>query len=101
MRNLIVASLFVVIGSAGTAGVASSEFSYVSDLAAEGYMLFATCASGNATFGMMKDQDMYLFFIADTSEMQVQRQQVLLSEISGENPTRVVPNIPVLCILTQ
>lgn len=79
----------------------TSDFVYSSDLAVRGFLPFAVSGTGNASYGMMKGTEIYLCFIADTSEAQAERQRVLRAEIAGENTTRTVPNIPVACILTQ
>jgi hypothetical protein len=81
--------------------IGQSDFTFVSDLAAQGFTPFATSASGNASFGMTDGTDLYLCFIADNLEAQAERQQALIAEINGENPDRSVPNIPVVCVLTQ
>ena len=62
---------------------------------------FATSESGNAIYGMRRETDQYLCFIADQGDDQAERQRVLLAELAGEKPQRTVPNIPVVCILTQ
>ena len=81
--------------------VGQSEFVFASDLSQRGFTPFASSASGNAAFGMTDGSDLYLCFIADNLEAQAMRQQVLIAEINGEGPDRTVPNIPVVCILTQ
>jgi hypothetical protein len=45
---------------------------------------------------MTDGTDLYLCFIADNLEAQVERR--LIAEIIGENPDRSVPNIPVVCV---
>jgi hypothetical protein len=55
--------------------VGQSDFTFVSDLAAQGFTPFATSASGNASFGMTDGTDLYLCFIADNLEAQAERQQ--------------------------
>ena len=81
--------------------VGQAEYRFVAELSAEGFTPFATSASGNASFGMTNGTDLYLCFIADNLEAQAERQQALIAEINGEGPDRTVPNIPVVCILTQ
>ena len=94
--------LMMAMGSVASASdVGESEFMYSSDLLDQGFIPFAVSATGGASFGMFKNKDMYLCFIADTGKAQADRQRVLLAEISGESPARTVPNIPVACILTQ
>ncbi|WP_298857324.1 hypothetical protein [uncultured Sulfitobacter sp.] len=101
-------TLVLAIGFCGASAVAASEFEvgesefrFSSDLALEGFTPFATSASGSAIYGMRRDTDQYLCFIADQGDDQAERQRVLLAELAGEKPQRTVPNIPVVCILTQ
>jgi hypothetical protein len=81
--------------------VGESDFRFASDLSSEGFTPFATSGAGNTIFGMQRGTDQHLCFIADQSDDQAQRQRVLLAELAGEEPDRTVPNIPVVCILTQ
>ncbi|WP_299558000.1 hypothetical protein [uncultured Sulfitobacter sp.] len=81
--------------------VGEGAFRFSSDLSAEGFTPFATSGSGSAIYGMRRDTQQYLCFIADQGDDQAERQRVLLAELAGENPDRTVPNIPVVCILTQ
>jgi hypothetical protein len=81
--------------------VGTSEYVFVSDLTERGFTPFATSASGNASFGMTDGTDLYLCFIADNLEAQAVRQQALIAEISGDGTDRTVPNIPVVCVMTQ
>ncbi len=102
MKRLAAALAFALVPSVAMAiEVGESDFVFVSDLANQGFVPFAASASGNATFGMTNGTDLYLCFIADNLEAQAERQQALIAEINGENPDRSVPNIPVVCILTQ
>ncbi|MGY6535960.1 MAG: hypothetical protein ACXIVG_11485 [Pararhodobacter sp.] len=106
-RRLLGAALALVLAPVGLGASAQSPeigenpFRYLSDLAAEGFTPFPVSNAGNASFGMMQDADLYLCFIADNLSAQGRRQSTLLAEINGNNPDPVVPNIPVLCILTQ
>lgn len=97
----LIAALACAPGLAAAIEVGESRYAFVSELAAEGFAPFATSPAGNASFGMMKDTEMYLCFIADNIETQNQRQTVLLKELAGESPDRSVPNIPLVCVLTQ
>ena len=81
--------------------VGQADFVFVSDLSSQGFTPFAVSSSGNASFGMTNGTDLYLCFIADNPDAQSARQQALIAEINGERPDRSVPNIPVVCILTQ
>jgi len=87
--------------AASAIDVGDADFVFVSDLAAQGFSPFATSNSGNATFRMTDGIDLYLCFIADNSQAQAERQQALIAEIMGEGIGRTVPNIPVVCVLTQ
>jgi hypothetical protein len=88
-----------------TAGLAlepgASAFRYVSELVEGGFAPFATSGAGNATFGMTNGLELYMCFIADTGTAQAERQSVLVEELAGGTTDRTVPNIPVICILTQ
>ena len=88
-----------VAGSAVEGG--RSDYVFSSDLAAQGFEPFAASGSGNASYGMKKGAEMYLCFIADTMTDAAERQEALVAELNGENPDREVPNIPVVCVLTQ
>ena len=81
--------------------VGESDFVYSSDLAIAGFETFATSGASRDIYGMRKEDDMYLCHLADTPELQQQRQAVLLQEIAGKAPDRTIPNIPVICVLTQ
>lgn len=93
------------LGASAIAAVAfeveRSDFVFSSDLANDGFTPFATSGSGSAIYGMRRDTDLYLCFLADQGDDQAERQRVLLAELAGEAPQRTVPNIPVVCILTQ
>ena len=97
-------SLFAALmfaGQVAAAGPDRSDFVYSSELAADGYLPFATSGAGNAIYGMTRDTDLYLCFIADDLAASAARQEVLMAEVNGKNPDREVPNIPVVCVLTQ
>ncbi|MFP7570795.1 hypothetical protein [Marivita sp. S2033] len=78
-----------------------SEYQFVSDLSAAGYAPFGTGGSGNTLFGMTDGSEIYLCFLLDTPNDQSQRQSALLAELDGGGDDRSVPNIPVVCVLTQ
>lgn len=50
---------------------------------------------------MTDGKDFYLCFLADSRDVQAQRSQALIDEFGGKSPDRTVPNIPVVCVLTQ
>lgn len=95
------ALMLLAASPAGAFEIGESDFRYVSDLAAEGFTPFPASGVGNSVFGMRREAEMYLCFIADTSEAQGQRQTTLLAEMAGDTPDPSLPNIPVVCILTQ
>lgn len=99
-RASVLAALALCPGIA-LADTGSADYAFVSELAADGFEPFATSQSGNVSFGMRKDTTMYLCFIIDTTENQNRRQTVLLEERAGNAPARAVPNIPLVCVLTQ
>ncbi|EIE51902.1 hypothetical protein AL036_07655 [Salipiger aestuarii] len=100
LRAFVLAALALApVGALAEAG--SADYAYVSALAAEGFEPFAVSQVGNASFGMRKGAEMYLCFIIDTNENQTRRQTVLLAELAGKAPDRAVPNIPLVCVLTQ
>ena len=101
MRLILACALALAGTSVAALEVDESEFVFVSDLAARGFDPFATSAVGNASFGMTDGSDLYMCFLADSSELQAKRQAVLLAELRGTNQDRTVPNIPIVCILTQ
>lgn len=98
---LAVGGLGLAIAPAFASEVGKSDFRFSSDLANEGFTPFATSGTAFSIYGMRRDADQYLCFIADQSDDQSERQRVLLAELAGEKPARAVPNIPVVCILTQ
>ncbi len=87
--------------SAHALEVGEAEYVYSSDLLADGFTPFAVSSVGQAIYGLRNDTTLYLCFIADTGDAQAMRQATLLAELRGEDPDRTVPNIPVVCILTQ
>ncbi|WP_439525148.1 hypothetical protein [Marivita sp.] len=78
-----------------------SDFVFSSDLSAQGFAPFGTGGTANTLYGMTDGSDIYLCFLFDTPEDQGTRQTALLAELAGESPTRAIPNIPVVCVMTQ
>ncbi|MFK7743458.1 MAG: hypothetical protein AB8B47_00280 [Roseobacter sp.] len=101
MRNAAAALLVLWAGMSTAMDVGESEFVYSSELLARGFAVVPVSGVGNASFGLQQNKEFYLCFIADTGEAQATRQRVILDEIAGESPDRTVPNVPVVCILTQ
>jgi len=81
--------------------VGESDFVWVSDLAIAGFKPFPVSGSGKASFGMMRDTDLYLCFLADNEKNQATRRDVLIASLGDEAASRTLPNIPVACILAQ
>jgi hypothetical protein len=81
--------------------VGTSDYMFVSDLSAKGFEAFGTGGSGNTLFGMTDGSDIYLCFLLDTPTDQSKRQTALLAELDGGSAERAIPNIPVVCVMTQ
>lgn len=105
MKSLKSAVLAACIASfplgASALDVGESDFVWVSDLAIAGFQPFAVSSSAKASFGMKRDTDMYLCFLADNQENQEARRDVLIASLQDNNASRTMPNIPVACILAQ
>ena len=78
--------------------VERADFAFVSELAAEGFEPFPASSTAKSLFGMKKDSDMYLCFIADTKPRQKERQETLLAYLAGTSTERELPNIRVACV---
>jgi hypothetical protein len=87
--------------SAAALDLGSSEYVFVSGLAGDGSAPFAMRSLGDTSFGMTCGTDQHLCFIADTMQAPAVRQQTLLADIARKTRDCTVPNIPVVCILTQ
>lgn len=102
MKFLVIAFLATVLPlSAFAFEIGESEFVYSSDLAMRGFVPFATSSTGNASYGMTDGEALYLCFIMDQPVAQAERKQTLIAEVAGQLPDRRVPNIPIVCVLTQ
>lgn len=100
-RALAIVAALIAPCIAPAVELGSSDFVFLTELSERGFEPFATSSAGNASFGMTDGTQMYLCFIADTIDSQNQRQTVLLAELAGKTPDRSVPNIPLVCVLTQ
>lgn len=101
MRIGMMCALAMVAGTPLAAlDVEQSEFKYSSELLADGYAPIAASAA-NAVYGLYKGNEIYLCFVADNINNQNIRQTRLLAEIDGQAVDRTLPNIPVVCLLTQ
>lgn len=78
-----------------------TEFVFSKDLIEQGAAPFPVSGTGGAIFGLRRDKDLWLCFLADTEDAAAERQETLMAEIRGDSPDREVPNIPVACVLTQ
>jgi len=78
-----------------------SDYMFSSDLLVAGFAPFGTGGAGNTLYGMTDGSDIYLCFLFDTPEDQAARQTALLAELAGEAADRTIPNIPVVCVMTQ
>ena len=81
--------------------VGERDFMSASQLAQNGFEPFAVSSTARASFGMKKEADMYLCWLADTEENAAIRRRVIGSALDDNSLSRRVPNIAVACILTQ
>ena len=81
--------------------VGQSDYVFSSDLASQGFIPFGTGGVAGDLFGMSKGSEIYLCFLLDTPEDQSARQSALIAELQGNAQSRTIPNIPVVCVLTQ
>jgi hypothetical protein len=81
--------------------VGESAFRYVSELTAEGFAPFGTGGAARDLFGMTDGSAIYLCFLLDAPEDQSTRQATLVAELGDGAADRMLPNIPVVCVLTQ
>ena len=96
---VIVVSLIPV--SAFSQQVGTSDFVYVSELASDGFQPFPISGVANASFGMMKNTDMYMCFIADTPENQKKRRTILIESFQDDEKSKEIPNIAIVCARIQ
>ncbi len=102
MRRTIALLLLVAAPAAAQEGypVGTSDFMWSSELFAAGAEPIAA-GDGGAVHGYRTDDGIYLCFLADSPEAQTRRQAVILEGLGGADAPRALPNIPVVCILTQ
>ena len=81
--------------------IGESEYVFSSDLTKRGFSPFATSSAKRSIFGMTDGESLYLCFSVDQPAEQMQRRQTLIAEMEGQSPDRTVPNIPVVCVMTQ
>jgi hypothetical protein len=102
MMRAIAISAMAFAGTIATAyEPGQSDYVFSSDLVAQGFAPFGTGGSGNTVYGMTNGSDIYLCFLFDTPEDQATRQTALLAELAGNATGRTIPNIPVVCLMTQ
>lgn len=78
-----------------------SDFVFLSDLANAGFKPIALSNAGSASLGMAKKGDIYFCFLADNDQDASNRRSTISAVLNNVDAKRTVPNIPVVCILTQ
>ena len=101
IRSAVIAAAAFAGSAAMAFAPGQSDYVFSSDLLVQGFEPFGTGASGNVLYGMTNGSDIYLCFLFDTPEDQATRQTALLDELAGQAKDRSVPNIPVVCVMTQ
>ena len=101
IRRALIAALALASPAAMALEPGQSEYVFSSDLSAQGFTPFGTGGVGNTLYGMTNGSDIYICFLFDTPEDQATRQTALLAELAGEATDRTIPNIPVVCVMTQ
>ena len=79
----------------------TSEFQFSSELAAQGAEIVPASGAGGSVYGMRLEDEVWLCFLADVPDDQAVRQRVIVGAMGVEAAERSLPNIPVVCILTQ
>ena len=87
--------------SASAFEIGESEYVFSSELAKRGFVPFAVSSTIGASFGMTDGKALYLCFSVDQPAEQMRRRKILIEEVAGQAPDRTVPNIPIVCVLTQ
>jgi hypothetical protein len=101
LRVVAAALAFAALAGAAAAQEAGrAEFRTVGELAGDGFATVPASA-GNAVFGMRKEAEIYLCFLADTPALQSERQRAILAWMDDGEAPREVPNIPLVCVLTE
>ncbi len=77
-----------------------AEFRRLDELIAEDYQT-VPATGGGTVFGMRGPDDLFLCFLADTPDMQAERQKVILGALKDDKAERTVPNIPLVCVKTE
>lgn len=103
MRHVGLIAALAVAGAtmAQAVEVGMSDYRFVSELAADGFTPFGSGGAARDLFGMTDGSDIYLCFLLDSPEDQSARQSALIAELQGGGESRTVPNIPVVCVMTQ
>ncbi len=102
MKRLVWSFLVAVLPlSASAFEISESEYVFSSDLAKRGFVPFAVSSALKASFGMTDGDALYLCFSLDQPTAQAKRREALIAEVAGQSPDRTVPNIPIVCVLTQ
>ena len=100
-RWALIAGFLSFASASHALDVGTSDYVFVSDLSAQGFTPFGTGGALRDLFGMTDGSDIYLCFSLDAPEDQSTRQASLIAELQHTGTDRVVPNIPVVCVLTQ
>ena len=100
---LIAGSALAQDGAAAPTGfdLETSEFQFSSELAAQGAEIVPASGAGGSVYGMRLEDEVWLCFLADVPDDQAVRQRVIVGAMGEEAAERALPNIPVVCILTQ
>jgi hypothetical protein len=73
--------------------VGERDFMSASQLPQNGFEPFLVSSTARASFGMKKEADMYLFWLADTEENAVIRRRVIGSALDDNSLSRRVPKL--------
>ena len=101
IRAAAITALLAVAPMAHAVEVGTSDYVFVSELSERGFTPFGTGGAARELFGMTDGSEIYLCFLLDTPEDQSARQSALIAELQGAAETRTIPNIPVVCVMTQ
>ena len=97
----LAAATAITPAMATTFTVGENDFAWASDLAGNGFQPFAVSAATNASFGMVKDAEMYVCFSLDSPELTALRSERLLAHVNKGETSKLVPNVPFACALAQ
>lgn len=102
LKLFAAATCFITLSSTANAlDVGENDFAWASELAEAGFKPFAVSSTAKASFGMMREMEMYMCFLADNKEDQAVRREKLLANMQDAEASRTLPNIPLACVLVQ